>query len=113
MHPFLSRCQSLAFPDFLVFNLDPVDVSFDRVVKTAQAIHEVLEKVDVPSYCKTSGGRGLHICVPLGTKYSYEEAKHFALLIASIVYQKYPAFTSLDLLRNLLYLKKSMIFSAF
>jgi bifunctional non-homologous end joining protein LigD len=96
LHPFFSRYQSLNNPDFLVFDLDPIDVSFDRVVETAQAIHEVLEEIAVPSYCKTSGGRGIHVCVPLQAKYSYKEAKYFALLIASIVHHDHPSFTSLE-----------------
>jgi bifunctional non-homologous end joining protein LigD len=96
LHPFSSRYQSLNNPDFLVLDLDPVDVSFDRVIETAQAIHEVLEEIGVPNYCKTSGGRGMHVCVPLRAKYSYKEAKYFALLIATIVHNNHPSFTSLE-----------------
>ena len=96
LHPFFSRRGSLERPDFMVFDLDPVDVSFDRVVETARVLHDVLEKIGVPNYCKTSGSRGLHICVPLRGGYSYEEAKYFAMAVAAVVHKKYPKFTSLE-----------------
>lgn len=95
LHPFLSRLKSLQKPDFLVIDLDPVDIGFDKVVEAAHAVREVLEGVGVKSYCKTSGGRGMHVCVPLGAKYSYEEAKGFALVVAEIVHRE-NSFTSLE-----------------
>ncbi len=96
LHPFFSRADSLNKPDFLVFDLDPVEIDFVKVVETAQAIHTILEELHIPSYCKTSGARGLHICVPLKAKYTYEQAKQFAQLIALIVHHHHPDFTSLE-----------------
>jgi len=96
IHPWFSRVQTLEKPDFLMFDLDPVDIEFDAVVETAQAIHTLLTKIKVPSYCKTSGGRGLHIGVPLKAQYTYEQAKQFALLIATIIHNQLPNIVSLE-----------------
>lgn len=96
IHPWFSRIQSLEKPDFMTFDLDPEAIAFDSVVETALALHEFLDKIKVPNFCKTSGSRGLHVIVPLGAKYAYEEAKRFAELAALIVHQKIPKITSLE-----------------
>jgi bifunctional non-homologous end joining protein LigD len=66
--PWCSRVETLDWPDYAVIDLDPQDVPFNHVVEVAQAIHRLLEKIGAENYCKTSGKRGLHICVPLGAK---------------------------------------------
>lgn len=96
IHPWFSRIQSLENPDFLMFDLDPVEISFDAVVETALAIYTTLATIKVPSYCKTSGSRGMHIGVPLNARYSYEQAKQFAELIAIHIHQQLPKITSLE-----------------
>lgn len=96
IHPWFSRYQSLDNPDFLIFDLDPVDIPFDAVVEVSQAIFALLEKIGVVSYPKTSGGRGMHIAVPLKAKYTYEQAKQFALLVAMVIHKQLPAITSLE-----------------
>ncbi len=95
-HPFNSRIQSLEHPDYVVLDLDPVDVAFDTVVDVALAAHAVLEECKIPNLCKTTGGKGLHIFVPLKGKHSYEEATQFAFLLAQIVHDKLPQITSLE-----------------
>ena len=95
LHPFHSRAQALEKPDYLIFDLDPEKISFDRVVDAAQAIHELLEEIGISSVCKTSGGTGLHIYVPLGAKYDYKQVKAFAGRVAAIVHARTSSFTSL------------------
>lgn len=96
IHPWFSRIQHLDHPDFLVLDLDPEAIDFDSVVETAHALHALLTELKVPSFCKTSGGRGLHIAIPLQAKYTYEQAKQFALLIATCIHQQLPDITSLE-----------------
>lgn len=96
LHPFLSRVNSLENPDFLLIDLDPVDISFDKVIEVALEVHSLLEKVKVKNYCKTSGGRGLHICIPLHKKYNFEQSKQFGQIIAAIIHQRLPSITSLE-----------------
>jgi bifunctional non-homologous end joining protein LigD len=95
INPWMSRLGSLDRPDFVVIDLDPEDVPFDRVVETAQAVHKLLEQIGADSVCKTSGKRGLHVYVPLRARYEYELAKQFAELIARLVHGRLPETTSL------------------
>lgn len=96
LNPFFSRIHTLQNPDFMVLDLDPENIPFEKVVEVALAIHHVLEKCDIVSVCKTSGSRGLHICIPLNAKYNFEQAKHLAQIIAIIVHKQLPRITSLE-----------------
>lgn len=96
IHPFLSRVEHLNEPDFIVLDLDPVGLAFDSVIEVAQMAHEVLEKINVASFCKTSGKRGLHIYIPLNAKYPFDIAENFAKLIAQIIYEEMPEKCSLE-----------------
>jgi len=58
--------------------------------------HDLLESLGVPSYCKTSGSAGLHIYIPLGAQYTYEQSKEFARVIVALVHEQLPAFTSIE-----------------
>jgi bifunctional non-homologous end joining protein LigD len=95
LNPFNSRLQSLYTPDYLIIDLDPEDVPFAVVIDVAQAVHAVLKEWKIPSVCKTSGATGLHIYIPTGAQYTYEEVKQFAKLIGIAVHQRLPDVTSL------------------
>ena len=95
INPWLSRIQSLDYPDYFVIDLDPEDIGFDKVIETALAVREVLDRAGASSFPKTSGATGIHIYVPLGARYDYETAERFARVVATLAHQKVPAFTSL------------------
>ena len=95
INPWFSRVENLDNPDYLVIDLDPEDISFDKVVESALAVKEILDVAGAKSYCKTSGATGLHIYVPLNAQYDYEVARNFAYIIAQFAYKKVPGFTSL------------------
>lgn len=95
MNPWHSRIQSPHYPDWCVIDLDPGNISFEKVIQTAQTIHRILNGLNIPSYPKTSGSTGIHIYIPLGAKYNYEQSKQFAELIANLAHQELPSFTSL------------------
>ena len=96
IHPFITRQQSLENPDYCVIDLDPHDIAFTKLVEVALYIHEILENVQIRHYCKTSGAKGLHICIPLHAKYTYEQSKQFAEIIAMKTNKKFLSFTSLE-----------------
>ena len=96
LHPFLSKVGSLENPDYIILDLDPEGISFDKVVEAALSIHEILEEIEIPGYCKTSGATGMHIYIPLKAKYSYDQAKQFGELIAVLAHERNPSFTSLE-----------------
>jgi bifunctional non-homologous end joining protein LigD len=95
INPWFSRIDKPDNPDYCVLDLDPEDISFDKVIETAIAIKKVLDIAEADSYCKTSGATGLHIYIPLNAEYSYNVSREFAHLIAQIVYQKLPDITSI------------------
>jgi len=95
INPWLSRLPRLEFPDYFAIDLDPEEVSFDRVVQVAQIVREVLERAGATGYPKTSGASGMHIYVPLGAQYDYGMAGTFARVVATLVHQRIPDCTSL------------------
>lgn len=95
-HPFSSTIKKINYPDYMVLDLDPENISFNSVVDTANALHEILEEIEAPHFCKTSGARGLHIYVPLRKKYDYDQSQQFAFLIATIAHERLPRITSLE-----------------
>jgi len=82
LHLWASRLTSVERPDWLVLDLDPKGAPFTDVVKVAQALHRILDDLELPSYPKTSGATGLHILIPLGARYIYDEVRTFARLLA-------------------------------
>lgn len=96
LNPFHSRVQNIDNPDYLVFDLDPEAVHFDRVIEAALVVHELLDNLHLQNYCKTSGGRGLHIYVPLGAKYDYQQVQHMGQLVALMALQELPDLLSLE-----------------
>ena len=74
INPWFSRVESPDNPDFCVIDLDPDKQHFDQVIEAAQKVREVLYAVDVPCYPKTSGSTGMHIYIPLGAKYTYDQS---------------------------------------
>lgn len=96
LNPWSSRITSPDNPDFCIIDLDPDKNTFDQVVEAALVTKEVLDSMGVPSYPKTSGSTGMHIYVPLGAKYSYEQSKEFARVVATMVHRLIPEFTSIE-----------------
>ena len=96
MNPWFSRVQSPDNPDYCVIDLDPDKNTFDQVVETAQKVREILDAVDVPSFCKTSGSTGMHIYIPIGAKYDYDQSQMFARIIVGIVNKQLPGYTTLE-----------------
>lgn len=97
MHPWSSRIHKPDNPDWCIIDLDPSDTTtFEQVILAAQMTKKVLDAIEVPSYCKTSGATGIHIYIPLGAKYTYEQSKEFGRVIARIIHSKIPDFTSIE-----------------
>jgi bifunctional non-homologous end joining protein LigD len=96
LHPFLSHTTSLEHPDYCVIDLDPHDISFDKVIEVAIVLHELLDKIKIKHYCKTSGGKGLHILIPLKAKYDYEQSRQFAEILCLYLNKQFPELTSME-----------------
>jgi bifunctional non-homologous end joining protein LigD len=50
----------------------------------------------VPSYPKTSGSTGIHVYIPLGAKYTYAQSQMFGRLVANLVHQRIPEYTTVE-----------------
>ena len=96
MNPWFSRVQSPDNPDYCVIDLDPDKNTFDQVIEAALEVKRVLDAIDCPSYCKTSGSTGMHIYIPLGAKYTFDQSQMFARIIVNIVHKNLPDFTSIE-----------------
>lgn len=97
INPWNSRVQDLERPTYTVIDLDPsAKNSFEEVIEVAQATKEILDLAGIKGFCKTSGSRGLHIYIPMGEKYSYEEARDFTKLLCYYIHEKLPKLTSMD-----------------
>jgi bifunctional non-homologous end joining protein LigD len=96
MNPWSSTRDRPDHPDWCIIDLDPDKQHFDQVVEAAQAVREFLDELHIPCYPKTSGSTGLHIYIPLGAQYTYEQSKELARIIATAVHQRLPRFTSIE-----------------
>lgn len=97
INPWNSRIQQPDNPDYTVIDLDPSDKNtFEEVIEAAQAAKEVLDKAKIEGYCKTSGSSGLHIYIPLGAKYTYEEARDFTKLLCYFILEQLPETTTME-----------------
>jgi bifunctional non-homologous end joining protein LigD len=96
-NPWMSRVQHLDHPDYLVFDLDPVEAPYSTVQKVALVVKEILDELGLRGYPKTSGASGIHVHLPvLEKRFTYEDVRIFAEAVASIVVQRLPQFATIE-----------------
>src|SRR5690606_39273760 len=79
LHPWGSRVDKLERPDLLVFDLDPHEkVPWKAVTRAAVQVRETIEEAGLVSFVRTSGGKGLHVVVPITRRNSWDEISEFA-----------------------------------
>jgi bifunctional non-homologous end joining protein LigD len=83
IHTWNALADTIERPDRVVFDLDPdPSVGWDRVVAAARALRDRLQELDLESFVKTTGGKGLHVVVPLRPASTWEESFAFSRAIA-------------------------------
>ena len=97
MNPWNSTVHKEDYPDWCLIDLDPSDKQgFDVVIEVAQATKQVLDTMGVTGYPKTSGSTGIHVYIPLGAKYTYDQCQMFGRIIATQVNNMLPEITSIE-----------------
>jgi len=91
IHTWNSKYARVEQPDRLVLDLDPGDaVTWAAVVEAARLVRAVLASIDLESFVKTTGGRGVHIVVPLAPRAEWAECLEFARAIAVALVRRQP-----------------------
>lgn len=86
IHPWLSSTDSLVYPDFAVFDLDPPGFHFfPQVLEVALLVKEALDSLGLKAYPKTSGSSGVQVFVPLKKGFTYEEVRIFSGTVCAVI----------------------------
>jgi bifunctional non-homologous end joining protein LigD len=96
INPWSSRVGSINNPDYIIFDLDPNKATLKDLITTANKVKEVLDSLGIKGYLKTSGGKGLHVFIPVKPKYTYDQTRDFSHIISQAVHSALPKITSLE-----------------
>jgi bifunctional non-homologous end joining protein LigD len=98
-HPWSCTVDAIDRPDQLLFDLDPTEIAFREVRNAALLLRELLALYKVRAWVKTSGGRGLHVMVPLTPSYTFEQVRGAAETITRLARTREPSLFTLDMRR--------------
>jgi bifunctional non-homologous end joining protein LigD len=91
LHTWNAVASNIEKPDRMVFDLDPGEgVGWKRMVEAAKLTRDLLTELGLTSFCKTSGGKGLHVIVPLAKQAGWDEMKAFSQAVAQHMAQTLP-----------------------
>ncbi|HZW24046.1 MAG TPA: DNA ligase D [Gallionella sp.] len=84
-HVWGCRVEDIEHPDLLVFDLDPApEVAWQEVLRTARELRERLQALGLTAFPRTTGGKGLHLVVPLHPQADWESVKSFARAVSEL-----------------------------
>lgn len=90
-HPWGSRVPKLDRPDRLIFDFDPDDgTAWADIVDAVQVTRTLLENIGLDAFAKTTGGKGLHVVVPIRPTLTWQEAKAFTKSVADLLVSTFP-----------------------
>lgn len=91
LHPWGSRVDDLERPDRMIFDLDPdLSIGWSEVKRAAREVRDRLADIGLPSYPRLTGGKGVHVVVPLSRASDWEEVRNFCEAFASTMAQQDP-----------------------
>jgi bifunctional non-homologous end joining protein LigD len=91
LNPWYARCDDVHRPDYLHFDLDPVEgTKFERVLETALLVRDALAELKIPSYAKTTGSRGIHVYVSIVRGPDQKQVWSFAKAFSKALEQRHP-----------------------
>ncbi|MEX1058440.1 MAG: DNA ligase D, partial [Natronospirillum sp.] len=96
LHPWGSKIDDVEAPDTLIFDLDPgPDLPWRNIAQAASGLHERLQALGLNGFLQATGGKGLHLVVPIEPTLSWDDAKAFAHAVCRLHAQDDPtAFTT-------------------
>jgi bifunctional non-homologous end joining protein LigD len=101
IHPWGSTIDNLEKPDRLTFDLDPDEgLGWDQVVSGAVAVRDFLETLGLRSFVKTTGGKGLHVVVPVKPALDWDTAKEFTRVIVSLLVEAGPTLYTASMVKK-------------
>jgi bifunctional non-homologous end joining protein LigD len=97
LHAWASRADRPDRPDWVMFDLDPSDdVGFTEVVEVALLLRQALELLELESFPKTSGSRGLHVLVPIARRHDHAAVREFAGVVAGALARAHPGLVTTE-----------------
>lgn len=92
IHTWGARADSPQRPDLLIFDIDPQELlPWKTVLTGTQTLHTLLDELKLVSFVKATGGKGLHVVVPVTRRHGWREIKAFAKAVADILVQFDPS----------------------
>jgi bifunctional non-homologous end joining protein LigD len=86
VHPWGSRNGALEEPDRLIFDLDPDEaLPWPKLAESARSIRSFLQELKLESFVKTTGGKGLHLVVPIAPTIQWPQIKLFCRGVAAAI----------------------------
>jgi bifunctional non-homologous end joining protein LigD len=91
LHPWGSRAPKLGYPDRLIFDFDPDEtLPWQRLVEAVNVLRKLLDTLGLRAFLKTTGGKGLHVVVPVAPTRAWAPAKAFCKAIAELLVRTFP-----------------------
>lgn len=91
IHPWGSTSGDLERPDRMIFDLDPDEgIPWADVVRAASRLHDVMQSLGLSSFVRTTGGKGLHVVIPLDPSSGWDEVKAASAAVARAMVGAWP-----------------------
>ena len=91
LNPWYARCDDYDRPDYLHFDLDPVPgAKFAKVLEAALVVYDALKALEMPTFVKTTGSKGMHVYVPIVRGPTQKEVWTFAKALAQTLAGQHP-----------------------
>lgn len=101
LHTWQSHQKTVMYPDQLIFDLDPYEgLSWGKVREAAYRLKDLLKRLSLECYIKTTGGKGLHIHVPIAPHYPWDQIKNFCKSVTIQLSSEYPEDYTTNILKK-------------
>lgn len=91
VHPWGSKNDSLEKPDRIIIDLDPDPaIPWKQLAASAKQVHTMLRSIGLESFLKTTGGKGLHVVIPIAARYEWPTVKNWARAFATAMEETQP-----------------------